>query len=232
MSTISDLLNKQANSLPDEIAIVALGRLPLTYRQLLTHTHQVVKTLNQMGIGHNDKVAIVLPNGPDMASAFLSVASGATSAPLNPAYSAKEFDFYLSDLKAKALLTYAELDTPARSVAHAHGIPVIDCSPQEHAGIFTLPSSDTDIVATTNSKSLNHGFAESDDVALVLHTSGTTSRPKMVPLTHCNICTKAKVRIVPSTNFWLNTNSFDSNSTSYDWQLGIEALSISDNTQR
>lgn len=74
------------------------------------HVDHVVAALNTMGIGRNECVAIVLVNGPEMAVAFLAVASGATSAPLNPAYSASEFDFYLSDLRAKALLFSLNLE--------------------------------------------------------------------------------------------------------------------------
>ena len=71
--------------------------------QLAEHVVTTIAHLNQLGIGRNDRVAIVLPNGPELASAFLSIASAATAAPLNPAYRESEFDFYLSDLEAKAL---------------------------------------------------------------------------------------------------------------------------------
>ena len=79
----------------------------------------VVKRLNRLGIVRNDRVAIVLPNGPEMVTAFLGVASGATSAPLNPGYRKDDFEFYLSDLGAKALITQSDLDTTARDVAKA-----------------------------------------------------------------------------------------------------------------
>lgn len=180
------LLEAQADRVPDAIAILASGRAPLTYGRLRLHVHEVVKTLNAMGIGRNDRVAIVLPNGPEMATAFTAVASGATSAPLNPAYPADEFDFYLSDLNAKALLIQSQTDSPARAVAQARGIPIIELSPvlEAEAGVFTL-------AGETHSRSDCHGFAQPDDVALVLHTSGTTSRPKIVPLTQTNICSSA-----------------------------------------
>ncbi len=54
-----------------------------------------------MGIGRGDRVAIVLPNGPEMAASFVAIAAGATTAPLNPAYKRDEFDFYLADLNAR-----------------------------------------------------------------------------------------------------------------------------------
>ena len=92
-----------------------------------------------MGIGRNDRVAIVLPNGPEMAAAFVAIACGATTAPLNPAYRAEEFDFYLSDLNAKALVILDGMESPARAVAAARNIPIVTLVPSEvAAGDFTL----------------------------------------------------------------------------------------------
>ena len=184
--SIHNLLKTQAERIPDAIAIAAAECSPLTYGRLYIQVENIVKTLNEIGIGRNDRVAIVLPNGPEMAVAFLSVAAGATSAPLNPAYSETEFDFYLSDLNAKALIIASGLDSPARNVAQGRSIPLIELSPvlEAEAGIFTFAGGD-------RSRPGSDGFAEPDDVSLVLHTSGTTSRPKIVPLTQKNISTSA-----------------------------------------
>jgi acyl-CoA synthetase (AMP-forming)/AMP-acid ligase II/acetyltransferase-like isoleucine patch superfamily enzyme/acyl carrier protein len=129
---------------------------------------------------------VVLPNGPEMAVAFLGIASGATCAPLNPAYKEEEFNFYLSDLNACVLIVAADMDSPARKVARKRGIPIIELVPAvaAEAGIFTLG----DGGLATGQKA---NFAEPSDTALVLHTSGTTSRPKIVPLTQANICRSA-----------------------------------------
>jgi acyl-CoA synthetase (AMP-forming)/AMP-acid ligase II/acyl carrier protein len=183
---IHHLIAAQAKRTPDAIAIAALRRASLTYGRLRDHIDHVVTTLNGMGVGRNDRVAIVLPNGPEMAIAFLAVASGATSAPLNPAYGANEFDFYLSDLDAKALIIQSGMNSPARTIARARDISIIELSPvlEAEAGIFTL-------MGDKRSSLANSGFAQPDDVALVLHTSGTTSRPKIVPLTQTNLCTSA-----------------------------------------
>ena len=103
--TIAELIRRQAHLNPQATAILAPGgRPPLSYERLSAHIEQTVAGLNGFGIGRNDRVAIVLPNGPELATAFLAVASGAASAPLNPAYRADKFDFYLSDLRAKALV--------------------------------------------------------------------------------------------------------------------------------
>ena len=115
--SIPHLLKDRATRNPDAIVISAPGRECFTFGRLYAHVNNVVKTLNALGVGRNDRVAIVLPNGPEMAVAFLAVAAGATSAPLNPAYRASDFDFYPSDLKAKALIVLAGKDSPAIEVA-------------------------------------------------------------------------------------------------------------------
>src|SRR6267143_561582 len=86
--SINAMLEIWAERTPDAIAIAAPGRTPLTYGRLRTHMGDVIQTLNALGLGRNDRVAIVLPTGPEMAVAFLTIAAGATSAPLNPAYQA------------------------------------------------------------------------------------------------------------------------------------------------
>ncbi len=183
---IYDLIKARAAYAPNAIAIAAPERGPLTYAHLLEQVDYVAKTLKAMEIGRNDRVAMVLPNGPEMASAFLAISSIATCAPLNPGGRANEFDFLFSDLRAKALIVQSGTDSQAIAVAQKHSIRVIELLPAvgSQAGIFLLngekygPASDG-------------GFARSDEVALILYTSGTTARPKMVPLTHSNLLASA-----------------------------------------
>src|SRR5712692_10166459 len=168
--SIHEMLETWAARTPDAIAIAAPGRTPITYGRLRTHMGHVMQTLNALGLGRNDRVAIVLPTGPEVAVAFLTIAAGATSAPLNPAYQANEFDFYLSDLHAKALLIQSGIDSPARAVAQKRGISILECAPvlEAEAGIFTLRADAR--VAGANGHPLLSGFAQPDDVALMLHT--------------------------------------------------------------
>ena len=181
--TLYDLLRAGAQ---EAEAIAAPDRTSLTHAGLARQTDSVIKTLNRHGIGRNDRVAIVLPNGPEMASAFLTIACAATTAPLNPAYRAKEFEFYLSDLEARALVVMAGDDTPARGAAEANGIPIYELSAANGAaGEFALTGPVQDSTPLT-------GPAGAADIGLVLHTSGTTSRPKIVPLSHANLCASAR----------------------------------------
>jgi oxalate---CoA ligase len=184
--TIEELLGSGASEAP---AIGAPDRLPMRYGGLIRLVADTVARLNALGIGRNDRVAIVCSNGPEMAAAFVAIGAGATTAPLNPAYRAEEYEFYLSDLHAKALVIEAGLDNAAIAVAAKLGIPVIDLVPKPEgpAGGFGLEPR-----VAMGSTAVEGGLAQADDIALVLHTSGTTSRPKMVPLSQANICASAR----------------------------------------
>jgi oxalate---CoA ligase len=184
-STIQDLLKAGKD---DATALSAPGGVPLTYRALRAHVADVVRALNAQGIGANDRVAIVLDNGPEMAAAFLGIGSAATAAPLNPSYRAEEFEFYLTDLNAKLLVVAQGKDSPAIAVAQKLGVPIARLvpTPEKGAGSFGLDFSG----AATRSGATPRA-ATPDDIALVLHTSGTTSRPKIVPLAHKNIAASA-----------------------------------------
>ncbi len=177
--TIAGLIEGHSDAAP---AIGAPGREWLSFGALRAQAAAVRGALAASGIGAADRVAIVLPNGPEMAAAFVCVASGATAAPLNPAYRAEEFDFYLSDLGAKALVVEAGYDGPALGVAEAKGVRVVRLTGGGAAGAFTL-----DLPAGEDP-----GPAGADAVGLVLHTSGTTSRPKIVPLLHANLAASAR----------------------------------------
>ena len=170
------------------IALSAPDRPDLTYDGLRRHIQATVAALNRRGIGRGDRVAIVLPNGPEMASAFVAIAAGATTAPLNPAYRQPEFEFYLQDLGAKAVVLAEGDDSPARAAAAALGVEAMDIrsDPESPAGTFSF------VDGPRGDPADNGGMAGPDDVALVLHTSGTTSRPKIVPLLHRNVCATAE----------------------------------------
>src|SRR3954447_5413124 len=90
------LLEHQARRIPDAPAILAPGRAPLTYRRLYQHITTMGRTLRAIGIGRHDRIAVVLPNGPEAAVAILTAAATAACAPMNPAYGIEEFDRYFA----------------------------------------------------------------------------------------------------------------------------------------
>jgi len=189
--TIHDLILAQND---DNVAIAmppseAGGRKAMTFKRLKKLIDDVQKDLSQLGIGRNDRVAIVLPNGPEMAASFIAIACSATTAPLNPAYGREEFDFYLEDLKAKALVMLQDDESPAAESAQAFGIPVVRLAPSDGTvGAFRLLAE----AGGAGAPPAVAGYAAPADTALVLHTSGTTSRPKIVPLSHRNVTASAR----------------------------------------
>ena len=183
-TTLQDMVALQA---PTATVMMSPGGVPLSYRAMNQLIAQTTAALNGMGIGRGDRVGIVLPNCPEMATAFVAVASACTAAPLNMAYRSDEFEFYLSDLKAKALIVAVGSETPALAVAAKLGVAVIylKALPEQGSGNFELMSDQKGEAGLP-------GPAQADDVALILHTSGTTSRPKIVPLSHRNVCASAR----------------------------------------
>ena len=183
--TIPLELKKRSEAMPAASALLAPGRRALSYGELWTEINRHVRELFNFGLV-GSRIAVVLPNGPEMAVAFLAVASTAAFAPLNPTFRSREFDFYLSDLEPGAIIVEKGVESPVTAVAASRHIPVIELTPepQAPAGTFSLASA-------PSADSTPLSFAGPDDVALILHTSGTTSRPKIVPLTHANLSTSA-----------------------------------------
>ncbi len=188
MTSIHEILKARARN-PDTAQARAIGapdRADLTYDRLAELAENTVAALNRRAIGCNDRIAIVLANGPEMAAAFLAVGSGASAAPLNPAYTADEFAFYLRDLNAKAIIAEAGSNSPALEAARELNILYlpIEWSPDDPAGTFRFSEGGEGADAPE--------FSQAGDEALVLHTSGTTSRPKVVPLSNGNVCASAR----------------------------------------
>jgi acyl-CoA synthetase (AMP-forming)/AMP-acid ligase II/acyl carrier protein len=183
-SSLPQLLEYNAKHLPDAPAILAPGRPPLTYGHFFQHVRNTERALRAMGIGRHDRVAVALPNGPEMAVAILAVAASAVCIPLNPAYQIEELDRYFADLRPRALIIAAVIDSPARRVALSRAVRVIELSAMyEAAGLFTLKGEREDAPPQDP--------VSPADVAVLLLTSGTTARPKIVPQTHANICASA-----------------------------------------
>ena len=194
---LKSLLEAGADAAP---AIGAPGRPKLTHAGLRALVTRTLEQLNALGAGRNDRVAIVLPNGPEMATCYLACAAGTTSAPLNPAYRADEFEFYLSDLKAKLLIVEQGSSSPAVEVAARLGVQVLELrvAPGAPAGEFTLQraaapaGSAPGTAAPASAPATRGGYGEASDIGMVLHTSGTTSRPKIVPLSVGNLAASAR----------------------------------------
>jgi acyl-CoA synthetase (AMP-forming)/AMP-acid ligase II/acyl carrier protein len=184
---LPDLLFHYGQNAPDRCAILAPGRLPMTYGALLLQTHDVVRGLRSFGVGRTDRVAVVLTDGPQAAVAMVTVAAGAVCVPLNPGFTLDEYERYFGELHLAALLTHADPTSASRCAALTLGIPIIEMEtgPHDAAGAF-------DIVGQVPRRAPDDEFASCADDAFILLTSGSTSRPKTVPLTHASVCLSAR----------------------------------------
>ncbi len=161
---------------PDSPAIESPGYQPLTYRDLRAQITYVVRSLNARGFRPNDRIAVTMPNGPHAAVAILSIMAGFTVIPFNSQYKEPEYASLFSFLGIKAVLVQKGEASAAGTVAEAHKIPVIEVScSQETAGLFTLvPEADT--------KAKEAIYATPRDIAAIKLTTGTTAKPKAVPV--------------------------------------------------
>ncbi|XP_077241826.1 AMP-dependent synthetase and ligase family protein [Tasmannia lanceolata] len=183
--TLTGLLKNVAGEFPSRRALSVSGKYDLTHERLDLLIEEAASRLSGSGIGAGDVVALTFPNTPEFVIMFLAVIRArAIAVPLNSAYTAEEFEFYLSDSEAKLLLTSQEGNGSAQAAATKLNIPHATAS-------FSNPSTPITLSLTRSESDSNSvselGLNEPSDVALFLHTSGTTSRPKGVPLTQLNL---------------------------------------------
>jgi oxalate---CoA ligase len=174
--TIRDLIY-DCNQDPDHNAIECPGHQPLTYRGLRSQITYGVKTLNSLGFHRNDRIAVIMPGGPETAAIIISVMAGFTVVPLNPQYREQEYNSYFSQMAVRAIIVQKGHDTEATGVAKSRGIPIIELIPRPgFAGIF-------DLIPGKGRDAKDAEFATHSDIAVLLLTSGSTGTQKIVPVT-------------------------------------------------
>lgn len=161
--------------------------LTVSYKQLAVEVQSFQQKLAALGISHGAAVSIALPNTYEFIVSFLAATwQRAIAAPLNPAYKQDEFEFYIDDLSSSLTLVPRgsfEKDGPAVRAARKYQAAIAEC--YWNGSEVVLDVKDKGKLAEIGGQKVLH--AKSDDVALVLHTSGTTGRPKAVPLTQRNL---------------------------------------------
>ena len=167
----------------NNVALTSENSPPLLYKDLKSFVNKIASQLAGNGISNKDRAAIVLPNGPFMASSFLTLSSYMSAAPLNPSYKTNEYEFYLKDLNPKIVIVEPNSSNEVVGVAKNLNIPVCEMKikKDDPSGLFNLFDIESE-----------YQLPEENDEGLVLHTSGTTSKPKIVPLTNKNIYSSAE----------------------------------------
>lgn len=181
------ILCEQANRFPEQAAIAAPGRSPMTYRRLAQRLTRMQEALHCLGIGRTDRVALALPPGPELAVALLGVASTATCVLLNPVDSVQDMKAHLGHLDVKALIMpFGEKDNHAYAAVKGHGVPVLELTavPESEAGFFAL-------TGHTRFTPAAHELPHDDDVALILPPASSNSPTQVVCLTHANLSLSA-----------------------------------------
>ena len=185
-ASLPELLAHYAQATPAQEAILAPGLTPISYAALWVWVEGAVRNLRSHGLSSRDRVGVVLPNGPDAAATMLAVAAGAVCVPLNPGFTANECIDYFQALRLRALVMRVDTDWPSRRAAHALAIPVLDMLPHAAGGLGDLSAARA---AAKSCRREELQFNRGD--AFILLTSGTTARPKLVPLTHASVCLSA-----------------------------------------
>jgi acyl-CoA synthetase (AMP-forming)/AMP-acid ligase II len=180
-ATILDLLAGE----DDRIALTAPDKPSITYKQLRQNVRELTANLNSFGIGKGDRVAIAMPNSPEMVVTFLATVTCATAAPLNPKYKQEEFAFYYEDTNAVALIVLDEGIEAALAALTSNMLVIRATSNPDGTLLFQKIGG---MERSPHAKELT----EPDDIAMILHTSGTTSRPKRVPIRHRNLVASAR----------------------------------------
>ena len=178
--TLLELLHRP----PGETTAVVLPErgIRITYDSLRRQVAAAADIFASAGIGNAARVAMALPNGLETIVCFLGASVAGTSAPLNPAYRHDEFVFFLEDTDAKLLVLPPAGADEARRAAAERGVPILDADVDPEGTVRFFPTS----------TGRTAGPPQQDDVALILHTSGTTGRPKRVPLRHRNLAVSAE----------------------------------------
>jgi oxalate---CoA ligase len=168
------------------VAILAPGRVPLTFGALLDRMDAIRTALNERGLGRGDRIALLAERGPDTAVAVFGIAGCAACVPLNPAAPAHELEQSLTQTQAKALLVPASASAALRDTAHRAAAILLEYSIDDGAPIGELC-----IEGDRGTATARCGPAASNEPAVIMRTSGTTARAKIVPLSHDTIIAQA-----------------------------------------
>jgi acyl-CoA synthetase (AMP-forming)/AMP-acid ligase II/thioesterase domain-containing protein/acyl carrier protein len=182
--TVAELIQWHAAVTPLAPAIVVPNRPALTYVALQSQIDGIGAELKRAGIGPGKRVAIILPDGPELAITIAAVACRATAVPLNPNLTAPEIEELFASQRLEAVILSDWADSPGREVAARRGVCQMEAERLEDS--FRVSLRTPPLPAPAEDRGVGP-----DDVAFILRTSGTTARPKLVPITHRNLLTMA-----------------------------------------
>jgi amino acid adenylation domain-containing protein len=183
------IISQQAENNPHKIAIIdSLSKQSFTYLQLKNHTESIVINLQNLGYSSTDRIATLLHEGIEMALMFLAISHFATHIPMNPAYQKEEVISYLEILNCQTLIVDGNTDLETIKLAKQKGFKVLQLEFKVNQKTIGFSLKEEKIASSL----INNNNTNTSNTVLILLTSGTTSQPKIVPLTHTNINTATK----------------------------------------
>jgi acyl-CoA synthetase (AMP-forming)/AMP-acid ligase II/acyl carrier protein len=173
---------------PDRPSLLAPGRVGLSRGELRAQVDRVAAALVERGVRPGDAIGIVGPNGPELAIGFLAVSSVAAAAPINPALRPAELAYEIADLHMRAVVLTGPPHPVEEEAARAR-VAVLRLEPVVAGAAVEVVVSGPDLGPRPSDDGSRPAL--DPDVAILLHTSGTTARPKIVPLTGANLAASA-----------------------------------------
>lgn len=170
-------LDERADQVPDSRVLLSPERGPLTYSGLRGLLQSFRARLLEAGLIPGQSVAMVFPNGPDFVTTVLASTGLGACAPLDPTLTREEFEFFFARLRAPVLLTLQGFETAAISAARSAGMRVLQ--------LKFGPDYFLDSLISEGAPALHD--VRVADASLLLFTSATTGRSKLVPLTAANL---------------------------------------------
>lgn len=182
---IPAFIRDHARERPHAPAILSSGGEVLTYEMLQRQIEAIAASLADAGITAGTRVAIVMPDGPELAVAIVAVACAATAVPLNPSLTAAEFEGLFVAQKLEALILADWAESAAEAVATRRGMCIMAAA--RKPGGLQITQRTPPLATPAKARAVTP-----DDTAFILRTSGTTARPKLVPITHRNLVAMAE----------------------------------------
>jgi oxalate---CoA ligase len=183
-ATIIDALASWAERMPDAPAFIGPDGEVFDYGRLAAEVERLATTLRELGISRDDPIVIVLPDGPALATMILACMTAGIAAPLSWGMTRHEYMEAMSTDAGRVVVLPARQESPARDAATEKGLPLIELAPASPGAVEIFQ-----LVGDPIGPPAPGGHPRADDIALIINSSGTTGRPKRIPLTHRNITT-------------------------------------------
>ena len=181
LKTIYELLHTSVEKFSNNIAFTMFGGEDVTYREVLERVEQVQEMLLSAGLKPGDKVALLSSSMPNWGVCYFAVTTaGMVGVPLMPDFTGEELDSLLEHSESKALLVSDKLYTKLSkdSVAKLN---------------IVIRTKNLSIISQTVKEQGSKTIPQPEDLAAIIYTSGTTSKPKGVMLTHFNLASNASL---------------------------------------